>query len=83
MSNDVEYAKTVPAARAMIRSAKAVYVAIMMGNMTWAAKISKDEAYAIVTDIKTSWGGDISNNGLDVHAIGYTNDQGEFHMGGL
>lgn len=61
-------------------STKAVYVAIMMGNMVFSSKISKKEALDIANEIEKTWADKIED--LDVQGYGYLQD-GILHLGGL
>lgn len=63
------------ALRKAIKNCSAVYVAIMLGNMTWHAKISKGEANTIARDIARTWNGSTQELGVSAFAILYEDNE--------
>lgn len=67
-------------ARSAIKKAPAVYVQIMMGDMTWAVKISKPEALRIIEQFEKDFQ---SLEDASLSGLGIIEGDGTVALGGL
>lgn len=70
----------VKTARAAIKKAPAVYVQIMMGDMTWAVKISKPEALQLIDQFEKDFQ---SPEDASMSGLGVIESDGVVSLGGL
>jgi hypothetical protein len=81
MSDEEEYFQTTRQVRKALYTAKNVYIATMMGNLGWSVKISKEQAVYLLREVDKKYGGNAK--GLDSSGLGFIDEEGDLHLGGL